>query len=241
VDCKETRAETFLKMYRVLEGLLERRYSGKKQGSSVVMDYIRDQDSEPWRYELDVCREIRNLLSHNADGQGEPVVEPSEAILESLRAIVEHVSRPLLAVECGTPCAKILCAHPNDRMADVMNRMEKLGYSHVPVVERGRLVGVFSAGCLFAYLEKYGLNALREDARIGQLQEMLSIDRRGADRYRFMPEDATILQVRSVFEERRERNHRLSAVFITKNGTGDEPLLAMLTPWDVMKASAQAE
>ena len=35
----QTRADAFLKMYRILEGALEKRYAGKqRQGSSVVMD-----------------------------------------------------------------------------------------------------------------------------------------------------------------------------------------------------------
>ena len=74
---QESRAEQFLKLYRKLEGLLEKRYSGKRTaGVSVVMEYLRDADSAPCRAELDMCREIRNLLSHNAGNDGEPVVEP---------------------------------------------------------------------------------------------------------------------------------------------------------------------
>lgn len=38
-----------------------------------------------------------------------------------------------------------------------------------------------------------------------------------------------------------ERNSRLSAVFITPNGTRDEPLLAMLTPWDVLRDSGNMD
>ena len=69
------RSERFLTHYRMLEGLLEKRYSGKKMSSgSVVMEYLHDPDSAPCRTELDMCREIRNLLTHNTDGAGEPSV-----------------------------------------------------------------------------------------------------------------------------------------------------------------------
>ena len=73
-----SRAETFLQKYRILEGLLEKRYDGRKTGGpSVVYEYIRDEDSEPVRVDLDLLREIRNLLSHNACDDGNAVVEPS--------------------------------------------------------------------------------------------------------------------------------------------------------------------
>jgi len=129
---RHSRAEDFLKLYRILEGLLEKRYTGKKQGSSVVMEYLRDDDSEPFRHELNVCREIRNLLSHNADDEGEPLVEPSEAVLVSLQKILNHVSSPRYAVDYGTPREKILWTHPNDRVIDVMLNfhLSHVGFNH---------------------------------------------------------------------------------------------------------------
>ena len=237
----ESRAETFLKLYRVLEGALERRLEGRRQGASVVMDYLRDEDSEPFRSQLNLCRDIRNLLSHNADESGEPVVEPSEAVLASLREILEYVSAPRYAIECGTPQERILCAHPNDLAIEVMHRMSRQGFSHVPVVEKGQLNGVFSVGSLFSYLERQGFDGLDDSIRIGQLKDALDVDSHGPEKYRFMPRDATMQQVRAAFEERPGRNSRLSAVFITEHGDRQEPLLAMLTPWDALKDSAAAE
>ena len=124
-----TRSERFLKLYRVLEGLLDKRYSGRREGSSVVMEYLHDDDSEPYRQQLDLCREIRNLLTHTSDERGEPVVEPSESVLEALETIVRHVSMPRYAVDFGTPAERILCASPNDSALDVMRRMRKMGFS----------------------------------------------------------------------------------------------------------------
>lgn len=233
----QVRSEVFLKMYRVLEGMLEKRYAGKRVNSSVVMEYLRDDDSMPFRRELDLCREIRNLLSHNADEEGEPLIEPAEAVLEALQKIIDHVSSPKLAVDYGTLRRDILWAHSNDLAIDVMHRMVKNGFSHVPILDRGRIVGVFSAGGLFSYLEKRGLDELGSGTRIAQLKEELGIEKHGAEKYMFMPEDATLYQVRAAFERRSERNSRLSAVFITHSGNSEEPLIAMLTPWDALKDS----
>ena len=237
----QSRAEIFLKMYRILEGALEKRYAGRRQSSSVVMEYLKDEDSEPYRRELNICREIRNLLSHNADEEGEALVEPSEAVLTSLQNILDFVSAPRYAIDFGTPREKILWVHSNEIAIDVMHRMSKNGFSHVPVMEKGKIVGVFSVGGLFALLERQGLDALDNATRIGQIRESFDLDRHGAERYLFMPADATIFQVRAAFESRSERNCRLSAVFITEKGSPEDPLLAMLTPWDVLKDSTNME
>ncbi|MER2143628.1 MAG: hypothetical protein ABS888_07505, partial [Eubacteriales bacterium] len=113
MERQEGRSEQFLRLYRKLEGLLEKRYSGKKVSSSVVMEYLHDPDSAPCRADLDMCRDIRNLLTHNDDEDGQPVVEPSEGVVELLGDIVDYVQRPRLAVDYGTPGEKIMFAHPN--------------------------------------------------------------------------------------------------------------------------------
>lgn len=233
----QSRAEIFLKLYRILEGELERRFSGRREGSSVIMEYIKDEDSAPFRRELNMCREIRNLLSHNADDEGAAVVEPSQSVLESLEAILEHVTSPKLALDWGTPCDRILWARSDNLVINVMHTMMKRGFSHVPIMENGHVIGVFSISSLFSFLERKGLGSIDNRAQIGQIADALNVERHGADRYCFMNAKATINQARHAFESRGERNSRLSAIFITDDGTPSGELLAMLTPWDLLKKS----
>lgn len=233
---EDLRSEQFLKLFRMLEGLLEKRYAGKRTSSgSVVMEYLRDADSAPVRTDLDMCREIRNLLSHNADDDGEPVVEPSEAVVDMLRCIVDYVQRPRLAVDYGTPGEKILFAHPNDEALGVMRHMMRMGYSHVPVRDRSGLVGVFSSGSLMRYVGEEGFEALHDSLRIGELKNALDISDERSEKYLFFDPGATLNAVREAFEKKRDRNSRVAVAFITEDGTQHTPVLAMLTPWDVIK------
>lgn len=232
----DNRAEQFLMLYRRLEGILEKRYTGHRiSTASVVMEYLRDPDSAPCRTDLDLCREIRNLLSHNTDDSGAAVVEPSESIVKILYDIIEHVQRPRMAIDFGTPREKILFAHPNDLAIDVMHHMARMGYSHVPVRDRSGLVGIFSAGSLFVYMEKNGLDGMRNNMRIGELKNALDFGDERSEKYIFLPMNATLLTVRDAFEKRNERNNRLAVVFVTEDGTRQSEILAMLTPWDVLR------
>ena len=233
---EEPRSEQFLKLFRMLEGLLEKRYAGKRTSSgSVVMEYLRDADSVPCRAELDMCREIRNLLSHNADGEGEPVVEPSEGVLQTLRGIVAYVQRPRLARDYGTPRDNIVFAHPNDSALDLMRRMLRMGYSHVPVRDRTGLLGVFSAQSLMRYAGQVGLDCLDDDLRVGDLKRALDFDDGHRERYLFFDKDATLTAVRAAFEPSREHRGRPAVAFITEDGTRQTHVLAMLTPSDLLK------
>ena len=235
MERQEGRSEQFLRLYRKLEGLLEKRYSGKKVSSSVVMEYLHDPDSAPCRADLDMCRDIRNLLTHNDDEDGQPVVEPSEGVVELLGDIVDYVQRPRLAVDYGTPGEKIMFAHPNDLALDVMRHMLRMGYSHVPVRDKTGLVGVFSAGALMSYVGERGFEALKDDLRIGDLKKELSVDNEHTDRYLFFDSKTTLTTVRMAFEKPQERNRRLAVAFITEDGGQHSQVLAMLTPWDALK------
>ena len=230
------RSDIFLQKYRILEGLLEKRYDGcKMHSSSVVMEFLRDGASAPVRVDLDLMRELRNLLTHNAGPDGSPIAEPTEETIRRLDEIIEFVRRPRLAVEFGTPAERVLCAHMNDRLSDVMANMRKNGYSHVPVRERGRVRGVLSVKSVFDYLAEKGLDTLKPDSRIQDLGDRISLNRNSGDRYIFMPATATVETVRAAFEKHTQRNSRLSAVFISENGSPDERFICILTPWDVLK------
>ena len=233
---QELRSERFLKLYRKLESLLEKRYSNRKISSgSVVMEYLHDPDSVPCRADLDMCREIRNLLTHNDDVDGQPVVEPSEGVVELLAGIVEYVQRPRLAVDCGTPGDRIMFAHPNDSALDVMRHMMRMGYSHVPVRDKTGLVGVFSAAALMSFVGDRGFDSLGDDLRVGDLKKALCVDNERTDNYLFFDPTITLTAVRQAFEKRQGPNRRLAVVFITEDGGQHSRVLAMLTPWDALK------
>lgn len=228
-------SEIFLQKYRMLEGLLEKRYEGQKiSSSSVVIEYIREDDSEPVRVDLDLMREIRNILSHNAGRSGAPVAEPSDETIQRLEDIIAYVKRPHCASDFGTPAERIFSAHPGDRIFSVMKTMHKFGYSHVPVQDCGGVAGVFSTRCVFEYLAENGMDSLDENARISDLGDRIRLDRKTGERYMFVSEDTSIVTVRRAFQRYTERNRRLGAVFVTRNGMPGEELICMLTPWNVL-------
>jgi len=229
------RSTEFIDLYKQLEDELEAKYSGeKRKHSSVIFEYINSYESAPVREDLDLCREIRNLLTHNANIGGVPVVEPSEPVLESLRRTLAYVRRPPLALEFATPGNRIMSAGLSDHVLDVMRNMEKNGYSHIPILDRKRFVGVFSVSTVFSCVLKTPSVRFTEDTTIRELSKMLPVESH-VENYAFVDRHTTSMEARRMFERIKGRNKRLSVIFITEHGRWDEGLLGMLTPWDVMK------
>ena len=229
-------AEEFLNLYKSLEEALETRYRERGQGaSSPVSQYLKEKESEPFRNDLDLCRQVRNLLSHTADVDGETPVQPANALIRVLQEVLDFVQRPPLAAEYATPFDALLKAKPDDLVMPVMSKMVERGFSHVPVM-RGRLVlGVFSASTPFSQLITGRTPAIDEQTEMSALSNLTRIDQHLTERFLFVSEDISVPEAQRLFTMDKKREKRLVALFLTTNGQQSGDLVAMMTPWDMVK------
>ena len=233
----QDRAQLFLDLYKQIEDELEDKYrNARRHYASVVFEFIKDYESAPVRDKLDVCRHIRNLMAHSANMDGEPVVEPSQPVVDALREVLDFVRRPPLALEYATKGERVLKVNAKQKVLRVMEVMEKNGYSHVPVMKENRFYGVFSVGSVFRYLLKNGGKGVTPETTIRDMRGYLAVVEH-IENYEFVPATATYIYVRQRFEQVRAKNKRVSVIFITQDGKPDQPLLGMLTPWDVLGES----
>ncbi len=229
-----SRADDFLEQYRMLEEELTEKYGFDDKYGSPVVRFISDKESKPFRERLNLCREIRNFLSHHSEIDGEPLVEPSEGIVQFLKEVNDYLLRPPLALSFATQFSDILKAGPKNKAVTVMKKMQKSGFSHAPVIDGGKFTGVFSIGTFFGYALKNGLTSLNDDMLIEDFMEFLPPDKHENERFLFMPRTVTLFDVKNEFEKRSQRSKRLAVIFITDSGSVDGRILGMLTPWDVV-------
>ncbi|MBQ7826772.1 MAG: CBS domain-containing protein [Clostridia bacterium] len=240
-------ADIFLNLYKDLEELLEVKYSnGKKFTGSAVMRYYNDDEGKKWREELNICREMRNMLSHHAKIGGKAVFEPSDEVVKILRQIIDDVKNPPVAMTIATPADKLFTCGYDDLVEDVVHVMKAEGYSHVPVVENGRLVGVFSVSTVFALVDKYGIEGISKcceadreylgrNTTISRFREFLPIDRHVTESFGFVADSSPYSSLQRRFGLQGAKSLRLVALFVTENGRAEEKLLGMITPWDMIR------
>ena len=145
------RSDDFLDRYKKLEEALNLKYGlDEKTFGSPVVKFINDKESKNYREKLDLCREIRNFLSHHADIGGEPIIEPSEGIIKFLDEVIQYVERPPLAIGFCTTYENVLKTSPTQKAQTVMKKMQRMGFSHIPVVSEGEFIGVFSISTVFS-------------------------------------------------------------------------------------------
>lgn len=226
----------FLDLYNELERLLRSKYQyDDRRYSSLIIRFEHEPEGERFREKLELCRETRNLLSHNPLIEGEELVTPSPRLTEVLREVIETIKDPPTAKKICTPVSALLLCTGREKAADVIRTMLEKGYSHVPILENGVLEGVFSAEALLSILGE-GSHTLGADSLIGDFSEFLSPDSRRTVTYGFAAPDTPYYDLKNEFELGGPKKARVAAIFVTSNGAKNGKVIGMITPWDVIRA-----
>lgn len=227
------KTDLFLDMYKRLEAAAERLVRPDSRGS-VVMQLSRRREYADMREELDYCREVRNLLSHEVKVDGEYPVCPSDSMLSFMKRVLERVENPPRAIDRATPVNRLVTANRSDRLLPLMQIMQKRNLSHVPLLEDGRVRGIFSISTVFqAFLERESLH-VDEETTLEAFDDYLPLSCHLGQSFLFIPEDILLAEASDIFDRAYQRDRKLKLLMLTRTGKEEERLLAVLSPYDVL-------
>lgn len=229
---KMDNSERFLNLYRDLEEVLGVKY----QMRTGAVQHFSAGEGNRWQEELNLFREMRNLLSHHGKIDEQAPVEPSEPSIRVLEEILEYAKHPPAALSIATRTDKLYCAKGNELVTDLLENMEQRGFSHIPVVdEKRRLTGVFSVGSLFAYTRSKPEQPVA-GLRVRDMGAVLPPQRHVMEKFYFVDREASCYEIKKLFQKREAGSRRVAAVFVTVSGDEKSPIMGMITPWDVLRA-----
>jgi CBS domain-containing protein len=180
--------------------------------------------------ELEELAHLRNAIVHNPL---EPIAEPHEDVVRRYEQLVSQVLQPVLAKECAVPAERIFTATWSDSVVGVVAEMNRCVYTHVPILEEGRVIGVFSENTTFCALGAMKAVSVTEDTTISEFREFVPIRKHVSECFEFTTSDATLESVAQMFADRLKLQQRLGAVFLTDDGAEAGRLLGLVTVWDI--------
>ena len=223
----------FIELYKRLESAIRDKYD-VPQGTGAVSWLIRNERGFGGvRDELNYCREVRNLLQHGESLQGDFAVVPSAGMLACIRSVLERVEGLPRAIDLCVKTRDVYSASLKDSMLAAMRVMCDRSYSHIPILEDGRVKGVFSAKSLLTCIIENGMKRLDETMTFEQIAGLLPLDKHGSETFAFVPQDMLAPSIAELFQRARTQSKRLGVVFVTAHGKQSERLLGLLTAWDM--------
>jgi predicted transcriptional regulator len=184
--------------------------------------------------ELTYCREVRNFLQHNPKIDSGFAVEPSLKMVELLTRLIEKLKNPLKSGEIAIPMQDVYWKKMDDLVLPTMHDMKKNTYTHVPILEDGRVIGVFSDNTLFAYILEDGIIGIDATTKFHDIKKHLEIKDRPSEIFKFAKFNTMVSEIEDIFEIAFRKNERIGMIFLTEKGSENEKLRGIITPWDLI-------
>lgn len=183
------------------------------------------------------CRIIRNISFHNRfryKGKTFDICEPTAETLEKLKEIIWDIRDPKLE-KISISFENIFWRKLDDFIFPSMKIMSEKVYTHIPILnEKKAVIGIFSENTIFSYLLDQEIIEIPKTMTFRDLEKYLDVENHLSEIFKFIKVDTKISRIRKIFEEELEENKKIGMVFITKNGKQEEPLLKIITPWDLI-------
>lgn len=226
----------FLDLYKTLEESIREQHPNLPRNDSPVVWAIRNSKRlRKMRDELDYCREVRNLLSHNARVNGEYAVIPSGAMIESLKNTLHKIKNPVRAWDICVKTQDVRCAKMNDPVRPVMEEMASKSFTHIPIVEDGRVIEVFSENTLLSYLLEEELASVDNGDTFNKFKNLLPIGAHSPEIFVFIEKEALASDIAEMFNESVLKGERIGMAFVTEGRSPNNRLLGIITAWDTAK------
>ena len=228
----ESNAQEFLDKYKYLETTVRRKYNLKNYKDSPIVFLQNQSEFYDIYNELEYCRQLRNLISHNPrvyDG-----VQPSRSLIELLENTTNKVLNPPLAIDKAIQRSAVLCAKMSDNVLPVMKEMSEKTYTHVPIIDDGRVIGVFSENTVFSYLVDEEIVGIEPTTTFEDLGNFLPLESHRAESFRFISKKTLLRDVVKLFDDAVKEGDRIGLVMITKSGKQEDKLMGIITAWDIV-------
>lgn len=228
-----SKTEQFLDLYKQLETACSNILGIQK--NNFISALSHRADFKNIGSELDYIRDVRNLLTHRPQIDEKYAVEPTDAIIDLLESIIKKINDPLTAMEIMVPVSNILYGTFDSKVLSAMNEMYKKAFTHLPILDDQRVVGVFSDNTLMNYI-LHGNNEVSSDITFSQIEDVLSFNQHPAETFRFVKRNELVSNISDLFDKSLKDSERIGMIFVTEHGKSEEKLLGIITAWDVAAA-----
>ena len=217
----------FIDAYNRIDKALHNRFGFKPSMS--YSDAVRRAaaiNSVVRKYEDDLIDygRLRNAIVHRSNSKA-TIAEPHDDVTERFEHIAEILEKPPLA---STIAHKATTVKKTAPLVDAIRTMDGRGFSNMPVIDGGRIVGILTNKTVVAFLAAHmgDMDAACAAATVGDALD-------GSDSYYAILRDCPVDDVLAAYE----KNRRLVMLMITRGGKADGELIGVVTPSDLVTVS----
>lgn len=228
--------EKFLELYRQLEKTGRENYFPKLPESAPVINRLTSIPAlREFKEDIEYCRVVRNFLVHTPRVKDISPVIPSDDMVKVLEKCVLRIKSPVKALSYAVRRENMYTLSLKDKISEVSTYMNEKGYTHAPVFENNKLVGVFSDNAIYSYICDKKSISITEKTILNEIREYLDINNHCNEYFAFISAGANIYEVSNLFSIDVRSMKKLAVVFFTDNGRENGSILGMMTPYSILR------
>ena len=227
--------ELFIEEYKKLEEAVRRVYDVDKQ-TSIVSVLKLQKRFEKYKNDIQSCADLRNFYQHDSKIKNRYVSDVSDEAIEFIRSLTLIVNDRKKCKDRCIPFKNVYWRTLNDSVKDTMRVMNTKMYTHVPILDGGKVIGVFDENSLFSFIssDTDGIFEFDDSLRFSDLISFINLNDREMEEFKFLKITSWLDDAVSEFNKSFENGKRLGLLMLTASGKPNEELQGILTPWDVI-------
>lgn len=194
-------------------------YSDAVRRAAAVNSVVRKYEDDL----IDYGR-LRNAIVHKSNSKV-TIAEPHDDVTERFEHIAEILEKPPLASTIAHAAATVKRDMP---LVDAIKIMDGRGFSNMPVIDGGKIVGILTNKTVVAFLAAH-IGSMDEACAAATVGDALD----GSGSYYAVMRDCPVDDVLAAYE----KNRKLVMLIVTRGGTADGDIIGVITPSDLVTVS----
>lgn len=226
-------ANVFIEKYKELEATVRSVYKIREEDS--ISYYLRHKEQfKKFADEIAYCQRVRNFIQHERKINDKFTVVPSDEMIKFVTDLIARIKNKPRCIEACVKVNDVYWCNYSSKVRIAIDIMRKNLYSQVPILEKGRVVGVFDMNSLFNFIADHGLCDIDSELDFGDIKKYIKLDDSKAKSYMFVKGSLYVDELEKMFEKSHSEHKKVSLAFVTDNGDPNEQLRGLITPWDIL-------
>ena len=219
-----------------------------KQYNSIFLKKYKEletlQSNEPSKYnyllykhrqEMDTFRYMRNTLAHNLINGDDPFIVAKE-VLDLISKYLDDIKKKVY--DFAIKKDNMVLLHYTDTLKDALELMGANNLSYIPIVDiELKVVGIVTSDAIIDIFNRKDKLKVNESDKLFKYTSYFEMKNTENGFCLFVNKNIYLVELEEIIDKYQHSTSKLNIILITENGKINEPILGLLTPWDIIKNS----
>lgn len=223
-------------LYRQLERIGRDNYFPKlPEGTPIIARLTALPALREFKEDVEYCRVVRNFLVHTPRVKNVYPVIPSDDMIKILEKCVARVKSPTMAMSFAIRRENMFTATLEHKVTNITRHMNSQGFTHVPVFEDNKLIGVFSDNVIYSCMCAQSNLHINDDTELAEFAPYIGLNSHLNEYFTFMRADSSLFEAADMFSIDSHSMKQLAVIFFTDTGRKDGKVMGMMTPYSLLR------